>query len=219
MNSIKACIFDLDGTLTDTIRAIAHFGNMALAAYGMKPASVEDYKMYVGDGRDKLIHRMIAAHGKDTADMFEKVRAVYDENYEKDYLYDTDAYDGIKELLGALKEKNIKIAVCSNKPDNVVHFVAETIFGKNYFDAVCGVIDGMPTKPDPSCALRIAAELGVKPSECLFLGDTNVDIFTAKNAGMTSVGVLWGFRSRTELVQAGADYTAENPHVILQLIN
>ncbi len=219
MSIIKACIFDLDGTLTDTIRAIAHFGNMALAAYGMEPVSVEDYKIFVGDGRDKLIHRMLAARGNDTADMFEKVRAVYDENYEKDYLYDTDAYDGIKELLRGLKEKNIKIAVCSNKPDNVVRVVAETIFGKNYFDAVCGVIEGMPTKPDPSCALKIASELGAKPSECLFLGDTNVDIFTAKNAGMTSVGALWGFRSRTELVQAGADYTAENPHVILQLIN
>lgn len=219
MNKIKVCIFDLDGTLTDTIRAIAHFGNMALAAYGMSAIPVEDYKIYVGDGRDKLIHRMLNVHNADTPEMFEKVRDVYDENYEKDYLYDTDAYDGIHELLTELKNKGIKIAVCSNKPDNVVHFVTDTIFGKDYFDAVIGVIDGMPTKPDPYTALKIAEELGAAPSECLFLGDTNVDIFTAKNAGMTSVGVLWGFRTKTELVQAGADYIAENPHVILQLIN
>lgn len=218
MSSIKACIFDLDGTLTDTIRAIAHFGNMALSAYGMEPIPTEDYKMYVGDGRDKLIHRILAARGNDTADMFEKVRDVYDENYEKDYLYDTNAYDGIPELIAALKEKGVKTAVCSNKPDNVVHFVTDNIFGENCFDAVRGVIDGMPTKPDPRSALEIAAALKADPSECLFLGDTNVDILTAKNAGMTSVGVLWGFRSKTELVQAGADYIAENPHVILQLI-
>lgn len=219
MDNIKACIFDLDGTLTDTIRAIAHFGNMALGAYGMSAIPVEDYKIYVGDGRDKLIHRILNVHNADTLEMFEKVRSVYDKNYEKDYLYDTDAYDGIRELLKGLKNKGIKIAICSNKPDNVVHFVAENIFGKDYFDAVSGVIDGMPTKPDPYTALKIAEKLGVKPSECLFLGDTNVDIFTAKNAGMTSVGVLWGFRTRTELVQAGADYIAEKPHVILQLIN
>lgn len=99
-----------------------------------------------------------------------------------------------------------------------MHFVTDNIFGENYFDAVHGVIDGMPTKPNPFTALEIAKKLGVKPSECLFLGDTNVDIFTAKNAEMTSVGVLWGFRTRNELVQAGADYIAENPHVILQLI-
>lgn len=216
---IKACIFDLDGTLTDTIRAIAHFGNLALKEYGMEPISIEDYKIYVGDGRDKLIHRILKHHNNDTDEMFEKVRDVYDANYEKNYLYDTDAYDGIRELLEELKKKNIKIAVCSNKPDNVVHFVTDTIFGKNYFDAVFGVVDGMPTKPNPYTALKIAEKLNVLPSECLFLGDTNVDIFTAKNAEMTSVGVLWGFRSKTELVQAGADYITENPLVILQLIN
>ncbi len=218
MYKIKACIFDLDGTLTNTINAIAHFGNMALAAYGMEALPAEDYKIYVGDGRDKLIHRILNARNADTPKMFEKVRDVYDKNYEKDYLYDTDAYDGIRELLADLKDKGIKIAVCSNKPDNVVHFVTDTIFGADYFDEVSGVIDGMPTKPDPYTALEIAKKLGIKPSECLFLGDTNVDIFTAKNAGMTSVGALWGFRSRTELIQAGADYVAENPHVILQLI-
>ena len=215
---IKACIFDLDGTLTDTIRAIAHFGNMALNAYGLESISVEDYKIYVGDGRDKLIHRMLSARGADTPEMFEKAGRVYDENYEKDFLYDTDAYDGIRELLQSLKDKGIKIGVCSNKPDDAAQCVIETIFGKNYFDAVMGVVSGFPTKPDPYSALEIAKKLGVTPDECLFIGDTKVDIATAKNAGMTSVGVLWGFRSQTELVQAGADYIAPEPNVILQLV-
>ena len=131
--SFKLCIFDLDGTLTDTIRAIAHFGNLALASFSMAPIDTEKYKLYVGDGRDKLIHRILAARGNDTEEMFYKVRSVYDENYEKDFLYDTKPYDGIKELLSELKGRGIKIAVCSNKPDNVVNFVAETFFGKGYF--------------------------------------------------------------------------------------
>ncbi|NDO18363.1 HAD family hydrolase [Lachnospiraceae bacterium MD329] len=218
MRKISVCIFDLDGTLTDTIRAITHFGNMALEEFGMSGLSVEDYKIYVGDGRDKLIHRILSAHNADTPDLFEKVRDVYDAGYESDYLYDTNAYDGIKDVLYGLKQRGIKIAVCSNKPDNVVHFVTDNIFGKNYFDAVSGVIDGMPTKPNPHTALKIAEMFNAAPSECLFLGDTNVDIFTAKNAGMTSVGVLWGFRSREELTQAGADYIAEKPRDILQLL-
>ena len=218
MSEIKACIFDLDGTLTDTIRAITHFGNMALDAYGMEGISVEDYKIYVGDGRDKLIHRILDARGADTPEMFEKVGKVYDENYEKDFLYDTDAYDGIRELLQSLKDRGMKIAVCSNKPDDAAQCVIETIFGKGYFDAVSGVVSGMPTKPDPYSALKVAEKLGVTPEECLFIGDTKVDISTAKNAGMTSVGVLWGFRTQTELVQAGADYIAPEPNVILQLV-
>lgn len=216
--NVKLCIFDLDGTLTDTIRAIAHFGNLALAAHGMAPIDTEDYKIYVGDGRDKLIHRMLAVRGADTEEMFESVRDVYDENYEKDFFYDTKPYNGIKELLERVKQRGIKIAVCSNKPDNVARFVVSTFFGEDYFDLVMGVVDGMPTKPDPGAALNIAKKLGAEPDECIFIGDTNVDIFTAKNAGMTAVGVLWGFRSREELVQAGADYIAETPGVIAQLL-
>lgn len=218
MNNIKLCIFDLDGTLTNTINAIAHFGNLALATYGMSEIPTEDYKIYVGDGRDKLIHRILRASGNDTAEMFEKVRDVYDENYERDYLYDTDAYEGIRELLTTLKKKGVKTAVCSNKPDNVVHFVVDNIFGEQYFDEVCGVVDGMPTKPNPHSATAIAEKLGADPSECLFIGDTNVDIFTAKNANMQSVGVLWGFRTKKELDEAGADYIVNTPDEILDIL-
>ncbi len=218
MDKIKACVFDLDGTLTNTINAIAHFGNVALTAYGLEPVSVTDYKLYVGDGRDKLIHRILAANGADNAEMFEKVGSLYDENYEKDFLYDTDAYDGIRSLLSSLKERGVKTAVCSNKPDNVAHFVIDAIFGQGVFDIVNGVKDGAPTKPDPTSALEIAAELNVKPEECLFPGDTKVDIATAKNAGMHSVGVLWGFRGRAELEEAGAEFIIEKPDEILGLL-
>lgn len=218
MQKIKACIFDLDGTLTNTLNAIAHFGNLALGTYNLETFPTERYKIFVGDGRDKLIHRMLSAQGKDTEELFHKVGKVYDDNYERDFLYDTDAYDGIKDLIKELKKRGIKIGVCTNKPDNVAHFVVETIFGKDTFDIIQGVIKGSPTKPDPYSALLIAKEFKAEPRECIFMGDTNVDIGTAVNAGMVSVGVLWGFRDKQELIEAGAEHIISKPEEVLNLI-
>lgn len=218
MEKIKACIFDLDGTLTNTIGAIAHFGNLALNAYGLPSIATEDYKYHVGDGRDKLIHRILAVSGNDNEEMFQKVGKVYDDNYEKDFLYDTDAYDGIKELLKELKGRGLKLAVCTNKPDNVAHFVVETIFDSDTFDMISGVKKGGATKPDPKVALQIADAFGVSPRECIFMGDTNVDIRTAVNADMNSIGVLWGFRDEAELKEAGAEHIVEKPDEILDLV-
>ncbi len=216
---MKVCIFDLDGTLTNTINAIAHFGNLALTTFGFRPIPTEDYKHYVGDGRTVLIHRMLNSQNADTEENFEKVCRVYDENYEADPLYDTDAYDGIRPLLTELKSRGIRTAVCSNKPDNVAKDVILKIFGDGVFDAVSGVIDGFPTKPEPYTALKITEKLGVTSSDCVFIGDTNVDIRTGKNAGMTTIGVLWGFRDRAELTEAGADYIISHPSEILNIID
>lgn len=214
---MKVFIFDLDGTLTNTLNAIAHFGNLALNTFGFKSIPTEEYKRYVGDGRTTLIHRMLKANNADTEENFNNVCRVYDENYEADPLYDTDAYSGIRELIAELKKRGIKIAVCTNKPDNVAHDVVKTIFG-DVFDFVSGVIDGYPTKPDPYNALRITEALDARPDECVFAGDTNVDIFTAKNAKMTSIGVTWGFRDREELQNAGADFIVDMPMDILKII-
>lgn len=216
---MKACVFDLDGTLTNTINAIAHFGNRALEAFGYNTIPVNDYKRYVGDGRTVLIHRMLKAVGaEDNEENFNKVCRVYDEGYEADPLYDTDAYEGIRGLLKELKNRGIKTAVCTNKPDNVAQDVILKIFGEGVFDTVCGVIEGFPTKPEPYSALKITERLGVSPSECLFIGDTNVDIMTGINAGMTTVGVLWGFRERAELEEAGAEYIISQPSEILEIV-
>lgn len=214
---MEVCIFDLDGTLTDTLEAISHFGNTALAANGFKVFEKDRYREFVGDGRVKLIERMLSAQGALNNANYAAVCAAYDTAYEADPLYKTDAYDGIHELLAALKAAGIRLAVCSNKPDNVVRGVIERVFASDVFDCVHGVTDGGAVKPDPSAALEIAEKLGAKPDECLFIGDTNVDIFTAQNAGMTSVGVLWGFRDRAELEAAGADYIIAAPNEILQI--
>ena len=215
---MKAVIFDLDGTLTNTLNAIAHFGNLALAENGFGAIETDAYRHLVGNGRAVLIHRMLACHNADTEKNFNKVCTVYDAYYESDPLYDTDAYDGIRHILKELKARGIKTAVCSNKPDNVVNDVVRKVFGNNIFDYVRGATDDMPAKPDPAPALKIAEELGVSPDECIFTGDTNVDIFTAKNAGMTSVGVLWGFRDYDELKEAGADYIISTPAEYLNYI-
>ena len=214
---MKACIFDLDGTLTDTLEAIAHFGNSALAAKGFRIFGKDRYRAFVGDGRKKLIERMLAAQEALSDENYAAVCAAYDAAYEADPMYKTAAYEGIYELLAALKTKGMRLAVCSNKPDNVVHGVIERVFVPDTFDCVRGSVDGGAVKPDPSLALEIARTLGVTPEECIFIGDTNVDIFTAQNAGMTSVGVLWGFRDRAELEAAGADYIIAKPHELLQI--
>ena len=207
----KAVIFDLDGTLTDTITAITHFANKALAENGFGPISSDVYKYLVGDGRDTLVHRMLKEHNADTDENFEKVAKLYDEYYEADPLYKTDAYEGIREAIIEMRSRGIKTAVCSNKPNNVAQDVIAKIFGDGYFDYIFGATEGIPVKPDAAPALMAAKALGLSPEECLFTGDTKIDMATAKNANMTAIGVLWGFREYEELKNSGADYIIEHP--------
>lgn len=210
----KLCIFDLDGTVVNSLTTIAYYANLALGKVGLDPIAEEKYRYYVGDGKKKLLHRILAHYDMDTDELFSKVEKIYDEHYEADTMYLTEAYDGIKELLCALKEKGIKIAICSNKPDNVVCDIAKILFG-DMFDAVVGQREGLATKPSPDSAIAIMEELGVKSEDALFIGDTNVDINTAKNAHIKSVGVLWGFRDEAELKEAGADVIVSHPSQIL----
>ncbi len=213
----KLCIFDLDGTLTDTIPAISHFGNTALEKFGFPKIVPERYKILVGNGRDLLVHRMLAETGADTEENFEKVGKAYDAAYEADPLYQTKAYDGIIELLDKLKENGIKIAVLTNKPDNVAQDVVKLFFGDR-FDVVFGQREGVKIKPNPEAAILIAKELSVDVSETVFIGDTYVDITTGKSAGMTAIGVLWGFRNEEELKNAGADYIVSNAEEISEIV-
>lgn len=200
---IKAVIFDFDGTLMDTLPGISSFCNKGLKAVGLPPIETEKFKYFVGNGRDLLIHRILEYYNNDTPENYEIAGKIYDDEYEKDILFGTVVYDGIRELLKTLKDKGIKIGILTNKPHNVAVNIIETVF-PDTFDIYFGQREGVPTKPSPDGALEIAKELGLDPAECAFVGDTIVDVTTGINAGMYAIGVLWGFRKKEELMAANA---------------
>ena len=213
----KLCIFDLDGTILDTLPAIAYFGNSALTKCGFSAIDEANYRYFAGDGRIILIHRMLKFLDADTPENYEKVSKIYDFEYEKEPNFNTNPFDGIPELLKTLKAMGIKLAVLSNKPDNVAQDVVKIFFGDT-FDFVQGAVNNVRSKPDPDAALKICANLGISPENALFIGDTNVDMQTGKNAKIPACGVLWGFRDKQELLACGADFIAENPAEIAKII-
>lgn len=207
-------IFDLDGTLTDTLESIAYFGNCALAEHGLSEIPVNRYKKLVGDGMDMLVHRMLDECDASTDENFNKVRTAYNRAYTSNMTHKTAIYDGIPEMLERLKCAGHKLAVLSNKPHHVTVPIVTELFGSECFDVVYGQREGCPKKPSPDGAIEIANILGYAPSDCIFIGDTNIDIYTGKNANMTTIGVLWGFRDREELEQAGANRIVKTPNEI-----
>ncbi len=213
----KLCIFDLDGTLLNTLPTIAHYGNSALAKYGLPSIGEERYKAHVGDGRDELIHRMLSDFSSDTPELFGKVGKAYDEAYEADTMYLTEPYDGIVELLAELKAKGVLLAVLSNKPHNVAKVVVEEVF-PDTFSEIWGKKDDYPTKPSPDAVFKILEILHVPTEEAIFIGDTAVDVKTGKNAGLFTIGCEWGFRDKAELETAGADATVREPKEILKYL-
>lgn len=215
---IKACIFDLDGTLADTLSTIANYGNTALKAHSYKTIEIDTYKHLAGDGRNELIRRMLRTVGDEELKGYEKVGKTYDTLYENDVIGYTKPFEGMKDLLICLKKKHIKIAVLTNKPNNVVPEIIEVLFGRGFFDACLGQTDNIKRKPSPDGALLIVEQFNILPEECLYIGDTNVDMQTGNSAGMPTVGVLWGFRDKQELLDSGAKYIAEKPMDILSFI-
>ncbi|MCR4719311.1 MAG: HAD family hydrolase, partial [Firmicutes bacterium] len=214
---IKLCIFDLDGTILDTLSAIAYFGNNALVKCGFPAIDEERYKYFAGDGRIVLVHRMLQFLDADTSENYKKVSTLYDFEYEKAPNFKTSPFDGIESLLSALKSMGIKIAVLSNKPDNVAQMAVKTFFG-DIFDFIQGAVNNVRSKPEPFEALKICDKFGISSDETLFIGDTNVDILTGKNAKMHTCGVLWGFRDKRELFECGAEFIVSNPMEIVSVI-
>ena len=201
----KGCIFDLDGTLANTIDSIAYFGNTALAKNGYNTIPIEEYKLMVGNGAELLIKRMLShSAGSFSEAEYLEVRLDYDKLYEGDPLYLVKAYEGIPQLLLTLQDKGIKVCVLSNKPDDMTNQVVKNLFGKELFCLIRGQRDGVPTKPDPTAPSAMLREMGLTPMECLYIGDSGVDMETGKNAGMDTVGVTWGFRTEKELTDHGA---------------
>lgn len=212
----KACIFDLDGTLANTLVSIALFANHALRDCGYPEIPVQTYRRLVGNGRVRLLHNMLdtVAPGAYTEADIARVGALYDHYYAVDPGANVQDYPGIPSLLRDLHAAGFKIGVLSNKPDDMTQAVLQR-FPKGTFDAAHGQRAGVPRKPAPDGALLLAKELGATPAACLYIGDTNTDMQTGAAAGMDTVGVLWGFRDRDELQAAHACALAEKPADIL----
>ncbi len=214
----KAVIFDLDGTLSDSIASMKYCGDRTLAAFGYGPFQESDYKYFVGDGAANLVKRALLAAGDETLVHFEEAFALYKEYFAKDCMYQVKPYDGILELLAALKERGVKIAVLSNKPHDQTVDVIETLFGAGYFDLIQGQKDGVPIKPDPAGVFAILRKLELEAGDILYLGDTATDMKTGKSAGAFTVGALWGFREKKELEEAHADALIGHPTELLSFL-
>ncbi|MGX8711919.1 MAG: HAD family hydrolase [bacterium] len=217
----KACIFDLDGTLANTLASIANFANTAMERCGYRPIEVEKYKYLVGNGTDRLMHAMLdtapGAQGY-TEDDVCTMRQIYDELYENDPTCLVTNYSGVQDTLKKLKAKGIRMAVLSNKPHNCTTAIIDALFPQGTFDLCYGQRPEVARKPSPEGALLIADGLAVSPEDILYIGDTNTDMKTGAAAGMDTAGVLWGFRSEKELRENNANYIVERPEQIYEIV-
>lgn len=206
----KVAIFDLDGTLLNTLKDLADACNFALRSHGFSEHQIDEYKYFLGNGVYKLVERALPMDKKD-GETVDKVLTEFKKYYEKHKSDFTKPYDGIEELLIALKETGIKTAVVSNKPHEFAVEIVERYFGKS-FDIVFGKREGYLAKPDPTTVIETLNHFKCKKKEAVYIGDSDVDMFTGKNAGLFSIGVAWGFRGARELSAAGANkivYTSE----------
>ena len=214
----KACIFDLDGTLTDTLESLAYSVNETMKEMGMPQITTEQCREFVGNGAKVLIEKTLKASGDEKLTRFDEAYETYLRIFDKCCTYRVKPYPGIPEMLKEMKAQGLKLGVLSNKPDHQAVHVVEEIFGKNIFDHIQGQKDGVPRKPDPTAVLSIAAEFGSDPSETLYIGDSEVDGATGKAAGMDTVLVTWGFRSRYVLEAAEPYRIVDSTDEILMTI-
>ncbi len=214
----KACIFDLDGTLTDSLRSIAYFVNTEIAKYGMPDVPAEDFKLYAGNGARMLIRRVLARNGRLDETLEDTILQNYNAAYDADPLHLCTVYDGMFSLLKKLREKDVSVNVLSNKPHPTAEKVVKVLFGEQTFSYIFGARENIPLKPDPYGVFEILNLLGLEQSEALYIGDTATDVQTGKAAGLFTVGVLWGFRTKDELEKAGADAVAAHPEEIVNFL-
>jgi phosphoglycolate phosphatase len=212
----RAVLFDLDGTLADTLDDIADAVNHALASHGLPTHPRDAYRTLVGEGVDRLVEKAVPA---DRAELHDSVYGGVRDYYLEHMLDKTAPYDGIPQMLDNLAARGIPMAVLSNKPGPATERIVAALFGRWTFAAVVGQTPDEPHKPDPGAALRIAAAMDAHPADCLFLGDTSTDMETAVAAGMFPVGALWGFREAEELLAYGARALIERPADLLPLVD
>ena len=214
----QAVIFDLDGTLLDTLDDLADSVNRVLTANGYSAHARDDYRWFIGHGSALLMERALPPEQRSPGIIAACLDALLDD-YNRNWHCATRPYEGITELLDALQRRGRKMAVVTNKPHRFAGLMIEHFFPTVPFHTVLGQRDGVPKKPDPEQALAAARTMEIPPVECLFLGDSAVDMETARRAGMRPVGAGWGFRPHRELVAAGADLVLAHPMELPALLD
>ena len=215
---MKACIFDLDGTLTNTLESMTYSVNLTLEEMGLSKITKDQCRLFVGNGARVLIEKSLKAAGDTDASRIEEGMEIYGRIFDRNCTYHVTPYEGIPEMLKALKDKGIQLAVLSNKPDRQTVKVVKAIFGEELFDYAQGQKEGIRRKPDPDGVWYLMEQMHVSKEECLYIGDSEVDAATGRNAGLKTIGVLWGFRDRKTLETAGVDDLIDRPDELLQFV-
>ena len=208
-------IFDLDGTLADTMDDLKTAVNSTLTILGYEPRTKFELLNFINNGSRELVRRSLPTAVQTEDFIIDSALSIYKGEYEKCFCEKTREYVGMSEALAKLKKNGFRLGVLTNKPDFFAKTIIEKLFGNEVFDFVLGQTD-IPHKPDPAGAYIVAKALGVKPYKCIFVGDSDVDIKTSINAGMRSIGVAWGYRSAELLTETGAEYIAQNPGEIVE---
>ena len=214
----RSVLFDLDGTLLDSLADLADSCNAALAAHGFPTHPTDAYKYFVGDGVAKLLERALPPNHNDMATITE-VSPTYRTEYQHRWNAKTRPYPGVPELLDALTRRHLTLAVLSNKPDDFTRQCVTELLPRWRFDIVMGATPALPHKPHPAGALQLARTLALPPAEFVYLGDTSTDMQTATSAGMLPIGVTWGFRPESELRAHGAKHILHHPLDLLPLLD
>lgn len=217
MSKFDAVLFDLDGTLLDTLRDIGDACNRVLAERGYPPHPIEAYRYLVGDGARMLWARALPEGQRDD-ETIDACLAAYIDEYARGWNVNTQPYEGVGEMLDAIVSHGLQLAVLSNKPHPFTVQCVQTFLARWPFHTVRGQDEQFPRKPHPASALHVAKQLGTSPDRVLYIGDTATDMQTAAAAGMFPVGVLWGFRERTELEANGARRIIGHPRELLSLV-
>lgn len=213
----KAVLFDLDGTLLDTLEDLGNVVNRVLAKRGFPSHGLDAYRYFIGDGTAMLITRALPEENRNN-DTIRTCLEAFREDYRRNWNVKTRVYDGVAEMLNALAPRGLRMAILSNKADDFTKLSVTGLLSNWTFDVVLGERDGFPPKPDPAGAFEVAQRLNIAPANFLYLGDSAVDMKTAIAAGMFPVGVLWGFRPAQELREGGAQVLIERPLEILSLL-
>lgn len=213
---IEAVVFDLDGTLTDTLTDLKNSVNYALGEMNFPERSLDEVRRFVGNGVRRLIYLSVPENTPD--EISEQCLSVFKEHYKSHSLVETKPYDGIVPMLEALKNKGIKTAVVTNKMQEAAADIVKKFFG-GLIDEAIGQVDGIAQKPQPDGVYAALKKLGVPKEKAVYVGDSDVDCKTAHNAGIPCIGVSWGFRGREVLAENGADYIIDRPSELLELLN